>query len=559
MISPPARDASYAGTVQEINVHAKASGVSPIVLKLLSEHAPAGAGGELVLVLELAAGGELFESIITRAHYSENCARLAFVQVATGLAALHSRGIVHRDIKPENILILGKGDAASQAPDAALRLADFGLAFSMGSTDTWAKHANEPNARVVGTTFYAGPELFNHPPRFGPKNDVWSAGVLLFILLGGYFPFSAEGTYETEIEEEKAVGRAVTSGAVDWSDPLWGQVSPAAKDCINLMLTVDDAARPTMDQVLAHPWLAGAEAAVSRARANSITELAGGAAAPAEKASPYHKSQPHLASTRANIVSFLARKKMRKLIHTVLAVKNFARGGLLRSTLAGALASVVDAPSLAEPERLAELATAFRAVAASEADLDGNSVSPAGLEAVLLSPPLSLTVALVKNLITERRIFAHLDANGDGRVDWREFLVVLPLLTTGSAITPLIAQSDETLKALFSIWGDPASGGLLDTATVVDLVRVLHAHDGDEETGLSAAALSQLFNTVAHAGRVGWKEFKDALHSAAGAKVGSLSMSLSNVASSKRLRLPRYASEEEAGEGVDAPDAREKK
>ena len=512
MIAPPKRGVSQAGVEQEINVHAKASGATPVVLRLISIHTPigkggvgVGGGGEMVLALEFAAGGELFESIITRAHYSENCARLAFVQVAAGLAALHARGIVHRDIKPENILIFGKGDGASQRPDAPLKLADFGLAFSVGGPDVWARNAADPSARVVGTTFYAAPELFTHPPHFGPQNDVWSAGVVLFILLGGYFPFSAaENAMDNDVDEEKAIGRAVAKGVADWSDPLWDEISAEAKDCIRSMLTVDEAARPTMEKVLAHPWLKQAVQVFNTAAAPSNTVA-------------FHHTLPHLASTQAKLTSMLARKRMKKAINTIVAARLFAQGGALHAHLAGVLASSggtssgggAAAVKSYEPEHLSELALAFRRAATAEAQVDdGTSVSLAGLKVVLLAPPLSLTAERVNELIYERQLFNSLDTDGNGRIDWREFCVLLPLLTTGSKV----ALSDETLKALFIIW-DPKGVGMLDIDQVVDLVRALHAHGGElgSDGELSPVQLGKLFQAVSQAGLVGWMEFKDAL------------------------------------------------
>jgi hypothetical protein len=226
----------------------------------------------------------------------------------------------------------------------------------------------------------------------------------------------------------------------------------------------------------------------------------------------------------------------------VLAARRFAHAGPL-AALAGALAgggarAAGAAPPLLPPldgDFLTALGASFRAAVAAEADADGATVSPAGLRLVLARAPLALPDAAVADLLCSRHLFWALDADGDGRVDWREFAALLPLLATGRC-ERLVDLPDGTLKALFLMW-DPAGEGRLDVDGVVALVRALHAHGGahgEDESDLSPGALAALFAAAAHAGTMDWADFKRALHGSARAQLASIGASLKNVPAAPR-------------------------
>jgi len=126
------------------------------------------------LVLELCQGGELFDRIVEKEYYTEREARKVALTLASCIRFLHDRGIVHRDIKPENILLANKND------DSSLKIADFGFA-------TYVK----PDGLLTscGTPTYVAPEILMARP-YGVSVDVWSFGVILYILLAGFPPFS---------------------------------------------------------------------------------------------------------------------------------------------------------------------------------------------------------------------------------------------------------------------------------------------------------------------------------------------------------------------------------
>jgi len=123
------------------------------------------------MVLELIEGGELFDRISEKDHYTERDARLVMKQLASGIAAAHMRNIVHRDLKPENILLISRKD------DSTLKIADLGFAKI-----TYNKNAVMQTP--CGTPGYVAPEVISGRP-YTCACDVWSLGVILYILLVG--------------------------------------------------------------------------------------------------------------------------------------------------------------------------------------------------------------------------------------------------------------------------------------------------------------------------------------------------------------------------------------
>uniref|UniRef100_A0A0E0KHL3 non-specific serine/threonine protein kinase n=1 Tax=Oryza punctata TaxID=4537 RepID=A0A0E0KHL3_ORYPU len=183
------------------------------------------------LVMELCDGGELFDRIVARGRYTERAAAAAARTVAEVVRACHAHGVMHRDLKPENFLYAGKSE------DAQLKAIDFGLSVFF--------RPGERFREIVGSPYYMAPEVLRRD--YGPEVDIWSAGVILYILLCGVPPFWAE--------TEQGVARAILRGAVDFDREPWPRISRAAKSLVRQMLDVDPRRRPTAQQVLDHPWL----------------------------------------------------------------------------------------------------------------------------------------------------------------------------------------------------------------------------------------------------------------------------------------------------------------
>ena len=188
------------------------------------------------LVLELVTGGELFDRIVAKGNYSEKDAATCMSQLCQALDYLHTKKIVHRDLKPENLLY------ASPADDANLKVADFGLARMLTAGDMMKT--------ACGTPGYVAPEILKNKGYDSGAVDMWSAGVILYILLCGFPPF-----YE---EELPALFDQILHARYDFPSPWWDNISADGKDLVKKLLELDVKKRLTAAQVLAHPWMGAA-------------------------------------------------------------------------------------------------------------------------------------------------------------------------------------------------------------------------------------------------------------------------------------------------------------
>ncbi|KAI3512019.1 hypothetical protein L1887_19182 [Cichorium endivia] len=185
----------------------------------------------IFMVMELCAGGELFDRIIEKGHYSERKAADLAKTIVSVIEACHSLGVMHRDLKPENFLFVDNRE------DSLLKSIDFGLStyFKPGQVFT----------DVVGSPYYVAPEVLLK--NYSQEADIWSAGVIIYVLLCGVPPFWAES--ENDIFEE------VLKGKVDFSIDPWPKISESAKDLVKRMLVRDRKKRITAHEVLCHPWI----------------------------------------------------------------------------------------------------------------------------------------------------------------------------------------------------------------------------------------------------------------------------------------------------------------
>ncbi|KAA8496466.1 Calcium-dependent protein kinase SK5 [Porphyridium purpureum] len=183
------------------------------------------------LVMELCSGGELFDRIIEKGHYSEADASELIRIMLKVVAACHAKGVVHRDLKPENFLLDGPDEHAK------LKATDFGLS-ALATPGVLLKDQ-------VGTPVYVAPEVLRG--HYNHKSDMWSLGVILYILLCGRPPF-----YGRTANDEL---RMTLIGKYDMTKDPWPTISDSAKEVVRLLMRMDYNERPEAAELLTHPWV----------------------------------------------------------------------------------------------------------------------------------------------------------------------------------------------------------------------------------------------------------------------------------------------------------------
>nr|AFR11231.1 calcium dependent protein kinase 2 [Chenopodium album] len=185
------------------------------------------------IVMELCEGGELLDRILSKkdSRYSEKDAAVVVRQMLRVAAQCHLHGLVHRDMKPENFLFKSAKD------DSPLKATDFGLSDFIKSGRKFTD--------IVGSAYYVAPEVLKR--KSGPESDVWSIGVITYILLCGRRPFWDK--------TEGGVFKEVLRNKPDFRRKPWPTISNGAKDFVKKLLVKDPRTRLTAAQALSHPWV----------------------------------------------------------------------------------------------------------------------------------------------------------------------------------------------------------------------------------------------------------------------------------------------------------------
>ncbi|KAL8563770.1 MAP kinase-activated protein kinase 2 [Nucella lapillus] len=193
----------------------------------------------LLVIMECMEGGELFSRIQERADspFTEREAAAIIRSIASAVNHLHSMDIAHRDLKPENLLFTDK------SPSTVLKLTDFGFAKEI--------HSYKPLQTPCYTPYYVAPEVLG-PEKYDKSCDMWSLGVIMYILLCGYPPFYSNQGAAIDSEMKKKI----RNGQYEFPKPEWSRVSQEAKDLIRSMLCTDPDKRLNIKQMMASKWVA---------------------------------------------------------------------------------------------------------------------------------------------------------------------------------------------------------------------------------------------------------------------------------------------------------------
>ncbi|KAH9496813.1 MAP kinase-interacting serine/threonine-protein kinase 1 [Bulinus truncatus] len=229
------------------------------------------------LVFDKMEGGTLLSNIESRGHLSEYEASLVVREIARALDFLHSKGIAHRDLKPENILCQRLGEVVP------LKICDFDLASGVPLSVNNSDGSKTPELLTpVGSAEYMAPEVVDawvgESFSYDKKCDLWSLGIILYIMLCGYPPFYGQCGEECGWERGEAcqdcqelLFNSIQDGVYEFPEPEWSCVSESAKDLIRHLLVRNPRKRYSAADVLKHPWVASPPAATPLATPHILT------------------------------------------------------------------------------------------------------------------------------------------------------------------------------------------------------------------------------------------------------------------------------------------------
>jgi len=206
------------------------------------------------LIMELCSGGELFDRISEQGRFEEKDAAVVMQHIFRGVHYMHSRRITHRDLKPENFLLTsgGKAEAVSKS---SLKIIDFGLAHDFPEEGTMLR-------TKAGSAYYVSPQVLN--ASYDHMADMWSLGVINYILLCGRAPFEADTDPE--------IFSKVKTGEYTFDPENWNHISKDAKDLIDCLLTFDPTQRMTADTALRSAWISDLAPRAQLGRSGSMID-----------------------------------------------------------------------------------------------------------------------------------------------------------------------------------------------------------------------------------------------------------------------------------------------
>lgn len=352
------------------------------------------------LVMELCTGGELMNRIVQMQVFSEATAAFYFRHMCEAVRWCHEHHVAHRDIKPENFLLSDSSDAAE------LKLTDFGLSTFVASKDTVIRDA-------CGSAYYIAPEVFQR--RYTQACDLWSLGVVLYLLLSGTVPFGAEA------EEEMQVYRAIQTEPLRLHGGQWRSISSAAQELVVGLLEKDASKRYTIEQVLSHPWVTGRAAPRAALDPGVVRSMAA-----------FTNNNRFRKQALKLITSMLSAADVAKLRQQFVAIDTDGTGTITRDELADAL-HVLGLDSSTDPNALF-----------AQLDADGDGV---------ISYEEFLVATAERQLVHHQThmwwVFCQYDKDGDGTITVQELRDALkgePEATVQDFIAEYDNDNDGTIN-----------------------------------------------------------------------------------------------------------------
>ena len=278
------------------------------------------------IVTELCTGGELYDMVLEKAdsedgHVLEYDAALLIRDIVNAIEYCHNKmNIVHRDLKPENFLLKDKSTDHMQ-----IKIIDFGLSRKVSSGKF-----SIMNTRV-GSPYYVAPEVLDDNPEYTSKCDMWSIGIIAYILLCGFPPFDGNSDYE--------ILHSISNDKLEFPSPEWDEISKEAKDFVTMLLQRDPSVRYSASEAAKHPWICShfvddiSTAATSTASTDNEETAAAAAEAGDAPAIPSPKPIQNQLRTRTKSESvelsldnekrtafqkFMANIKINKAFHTIV-------------------------------------------------------------------------------------------------------------------------------------------------------------------------------------------------------------------------------------------------
>lgn len=396
------------------------------------------------LVMDLCGGGELFDAIIKKGKYSEKDAANLCRTIVSVVAHCHSMGVMHRDLKPENFLLESKSD------DSRILCTDFGLSVFFKPGQKFKE--------VVGSAYYVAPEVLRR--NYGPEADIWSCGVILYIILSGMPPFW--GNTESEIF------KSIIKGEVDFKTDPWPSISDEAKDCVARMLQSDPKKRASAEEILKHPWMQENGVASDKPLDNAILNRLNNFA----NMNKFKKEAIKIIAKKMPREEIVGLEHMFKAIDTdnsgtitadELNAALKEKGSLLKEEDVAALLQMVDVDangtieyeeflaatlSQHQMEKEENLKAAFE-----HFDKDGNGViTREELQEALQEGAMDITQEEVEQVLQD------IDKDGNGEIDYEEFVEMLTKLQQPAAPVRTATRGDlNAYKAAHSLLGSGAA------------------------------------------------------------------------------------------------------